>query len=1072
MLSVMISGNSWRKQPLSFFHYTNWWIWAVVNIMLLPYSPYHNNYHVVGVKFNSEVMARATDRINDYMSMPASLAYIMYEYDLIGGFPNRMNAFDRNKASQFMFIQQPQTLYYALEDGTFLYYDPYFNAFNYREPGNNGYFIDWNDWQSHNDSEKANILSNSVHYDIYQKFFRTCLADNGTLVECLMEDGQQYIDNCETTLDDQISDCQVQLVPCLDDGTVEEVSQNSSSRDGIDSNCTSHQQDQPSCTDSATGTTTTEPQKTWCTNYTIKTYNESTSKKRRGYIPRTKSCINKSGLPEQKIGQVLLYISTKKLGNCYSYDRRAIIQNNVTGPYQFCQANNKKMNRTITIDGDSNSFITSNVKNDARINCSTTFLGGYESIPYDPRVRNWYIATKQQQKPSWSDPYPFFQGNDIGITYSIPLYQYYNVTNTIANVNKDNMKQQRKVFYGAIAVDYLLGKLSEFFTKEFFNTDIMLLIVEAKEPNYIIATSTGVSATKIVLKSNTSQICHNSDNVDDCVMTRISVMELANQYDPKDLLTDQYNSNATILKKTFMEHQRDNFPLMKLVLVKTTDDIGSAAYVSQGNIFQQQNLQWRAFVIMPMTRSNNDAIVKGSTMFIVVCIISSVGFITCMLLFHIFFKKRNQKAMIHADWRFTCAFIFNCSLLNISSFTLLGPNTNQLCMLRMWSFNSLFACALSPLFVKVWRMHHLLTASRGFRRVNVGHRLAFLYSLPIILLELILLMIFSLIDPPRAVENIITSGSNFSQEVTCSQQNNTFFITQVIFNGILVVIGCILAFQTRDVDPKFGEAKQLVFSMYNVAFTGIVIILIFQLVDLDQVSKIIMQAIGVLWGSFFCSFAFVLPRVLEVISNKRGINYSMTFLETNSGGHEVFVKRSDQSDCSSQAYNSSNAINLSEGDNNSQSETKHVAYGISNARALALAAISRSDDGNSISSNDSEFALGAEESHTTRKADDAVEVAQTANDTVPSSPHDGSSIRGLKQFVHSAVGSVRNLMLSSSNHVESANNLESGQDHKPNLVLNANERGQRQKVAEEFSNIIINAGVICSSDDVSFHPEE
>jgi hypothetical protein len=57
--------------------------------------------------------------------------------------------------------------------------------------------------------------------------------------------------------------------------------------------------------------------------------------------------------------------------------------------------------------------------------------------------------------------------------------------------------------------------------------------------------------------------------------------------------------------------------------------------------------------------------------------------------------------------------------------------------------------------------------------------------------------------------------------------------------------------------------------MYNIAFTGIVVVSIMNLVELDLVSQIFLQAAGVLWGSFFCSLAFVLPRLLEVNKERR-----------------------------------------------------------------------------------------------------------------------------------------------------------------------------------------------------------
>ena len=49
-------------------------------------------------------------------------------------------------------------------------------------------------------------------------------------------------------------------------------------------------------------------------------------------------------------------------------------------------------------------------------------------------------------------------------------------------------------------------------------------------------------------------------------------------------------------------------------------------------------------------------------------------------------------------------------------------------------------------------------------------------------------------------------------------------------------------------DPRFGEAKQLGFAMYNISFTGIIIVTILEIVDIDQSGKLILHAIGV---SFF-----------------------------------------------------------------------------------------------------------------------------------------------------------------------------------------------------------------------------
>jgi hypothetical protein len=56
----------------------------------------------------------------------------------------------------------------------------------------------------------------------------------------------------------------------------------------------------------------------------------------------------------------------------------------------------------------------------------------------------------------------------------------------------------------------------------------------------------------------------------------------------------------------------------------------------------------------------------------------------------------------------------------------------------------------------------------------------------------------------------------------------------------------------------------LAFAMYNIAFTGIILSSVMNIVNIDQVSKIIFRTVGVLYGSFTCSVAFALPRLLQV----------------------------------------------------------------------------------------------------------------------------------------------------------------------------------------------------------------
>lgn len=104
--------------------------------------------------------------------------------------------------------------------------------------------------------------------------------------------------------------------------------------------------------------------------------------------------------------------------------------------------------------------------------------------------------------------------------------------------------------------------------------------------------------------------------------------------------------------------------------------------------------------------------------------------------------------------------------------------------------------------------------------------------------------------------------------VTISFLSNDVVCLSFLWPGILVFVGCVFVYKARNIDCRFGEPKQVGFCLYNIAITGCVAILFIHFIDLDPVSQKTVQAFGVFWGTFVCSFLFVLPHLMK---NKNGI---------------------------------------------------------------------------------------------------------------------------------------------------------------------------------------------------------
>ena len=460
-----------------------------------------------------------------------------------------------------------------------------------------------------------------------QKYYQACVnRETGEPEPCTMAAGSQYI-QC-------VDNCELAL--CEDEFTQE---------------CETRSD--PAC----------KKDQKWCPKYSIETATEENASSM-GYVPRTYYCHTPTGTFSQEPGEVLE--KDMELGNCKYGDDRTLVKRDLQGDYVLCGGGNSTCN---------------------------PFEGGFRSRDYDPRYRSWYLETKAKQRPNWAEPYPFFTELDLGITFSQPFYTY-------------DEESRRQVFRGVFAVDYTFEDIKNFLIESYGSSptdndeinvgnstqtdETYIVIYEAKEPHYMVASSTGRKAATKVLKADPSALCPDAENDENlCDVKRVKMSELEGQ--PSD----------DILKASYLEQVNRNYP-RDLVAARLSDDSGSEAYVSQSSFYKSgEDLEWIILVVSPMEQSESDALTKEDGLFGVVCVVASLGFSLCLAMFFTFIYKRKSRAVILADWRFTSAFLMGCALLNLSSFTFLGENTEELCWARMWSFHFLFALALSPLFVKV-----------------------------------------------------------------------------------------------------------------------------------------------------------------------------------------------------------------------------------------------------------------------------------------------------------------------------------------------------------------------------------
>jgi hypothetical protein len=142
--------------------------------------------------------------------------------------------------------------------------------------------------------------------------------------------------------------------------------------------------------------------------------------------------------------------------------------------------------------------------------------------------------------------------------------------------------------------------------------------------------------------------------------------------------------------------------------------------------------------------------------------------------------------------------------------------------------------------------------------------------LPPILLQAVVLLIFTLLDPPTATQVLDNPGTvDVTQQVICSQNTQAFFILQIVLEGSLTLAGAILAYHLRHVESKFGESKQLVFAMSSILGVACITLILSSLMG-DDSGKRVLYAVGICWGTAVSCCAFALPRLLTVQNDRMG----------------------------------------------------------------------------------------------------------------------------------------------------------------------------------------------------------
>ncbi|KAI9136310.1 7 transmembrane sweet-taste receptor of 3 GCPR-domain-containing protein [Paraphysoderma sedebokerense] len=202
----------------------------------------------------------------------------------------------------------------------------------------------------------------------------------------------------------------------------------------------------------------------------------------------------------------------------------------------------------------------------------------------------------------------------------------------------------------------------------------------------------------------------------------------------------------------------------------------------------------------------------------VVAILMILLTIACSVFIHL---RRNHQ-YIKAISPFFCHIsLFGIIVCFSNAFLFSGIPDEKICIARPFVGTIGFGLLYSAILAKSFRIYKIFEAKTvNASPIPIKMLLAFVTT--IVGAEILISAIWVIVDQPKPTKIVLSNDQNFIVECVSAKSNAAFSIITYVFNGLLVLIGAILAWKTREVYSTHNESKSVALSIYNILLSFLI----------------------------------------------------------------------------------------------------------------------------------------------------------------------------------------------------------------------------------------------------------
>ena len=209
----------------------------------------------------------------------------------------------------------------------------------------------------------------------------------------------------------------------------------------------------------------------------------------------------------------------------------------------------------------------------------------------------------------------------------------------------------------------------------------------------------------------------------------------------------------------------------------------------------------------------------------------------------------------------------------VLTYVVIAPPSTTVCVFQRTGVWLCFSLSFGALLLKIVRIAKIFYSieSSAKRPSFIGSKYQITFTMTIVLVQLILVVIGLVIDPPivkRDPDVVSTSSGQQTGNApeiveTCQQSHTAILILSLIYNSVIIAGCIILGWMTRRFPDNFNEAERIMFT----SFTLMVVWVLFVPLYLNTESELQMGvlALGIVLSAFALMAGIFFPRVYIII---------------------------------------------------------------------------------------------------------------------------------------------------------------------------------------------------------------